>query len=53
MQLYDLKNQERVCNCNVGITNVFLNGKCIKCGGRVIVEKPYVWQQKKVNGTQR
>ncbi len=37
------------CECNVGITNVFHNGNCIKCKKRVKEEKPYYWQVKTVN----
>lgn len=35
------------CTCNVGITNIFHNGNCIKCGLKVVKEKPYWWQIKK------
>ncbi len=30
------------CNCNVGITNVFHNGNCIKCKNKVTKEKTWV-----------
>ena len=38
--------QEEICDCNVGITNVFHKGKCIKCKKKVVKTKPYYWQVK-------
>lgn len=36
-----LKSEEE-CNCNVGITNVFHKGKCIKCKKKVVKHKPTI-----------
>ena len=39
-------NQEEICDCNVGITNVFHHGKCIKCKKKVVKTKSYYWKVK-------
>lgn len=41
MNIGQIENEEE-CNCNVGITNVFHKGKCIKCKKKVIKHKPTI-----------
>ena len=42
-----MKPEIEYCDCNVGITNAFREGNCIKCKKKVKKIKPYYWQVEK------